>query len=382
MDIVRLLAIVPDLFFFQCMAEESGSEERPIEAARRRGRGAMSNRAARFDLGREEVWDGWDIPEVRKGFATELRFERARTILTRNSSPDVPFDRSINPYRGCEHGCVYCFARPSHAFLGLSPGLDFETRLIARPNAAEVLERTLRRRGYAVAPIAIGTNTDAYQPVERDQGIMRDILGVLRDFRHPVAIVTKGALIERDIDILAGMAREGLVHVGISVTTLDPRIARGMEPRVPAPKRRLETIRALSAAGIPVRVMMAPVVPGLTDTEIEAVFAAAQEAGARAASWIMLRLPREVEGLFEEWLADAFPERAARIMARLREMHGGRAYDPRFGKRMRGEGPYAEMIAARAKLAMRKHGLAGRLPALALDRFEVPLGSVRQPSLF
>lgn len=364
------------------MQDWTGHSPAPIGTERRRGRGAVSNRSGRFEPSREESWDGWDIPEVRAAFRTDLRLEAARSILTRNTSPDVPFDRSVNPYRGCEHGCVYCFARPSHAWLGLSPGLDFETRLIGRPNAAEILRKTLSRKGYTVAPIAIGTNTDAYQPVERDQGIMRACLEVLRDFRHPVAIVTKGSLIERDIDILAPMAAEGLVHVGVSVTTLDPGIARAMEPRVPAPARRLATIRALAEAGIPVRVMMAPIVPGLTDTEIEAVFAAGREAGARAASWIMLRLPREVAGLWEEWLVEAFPDRAARIMARVREMHGGKAYDAAFGKRMRGEGPYAEMIAARARLTMQKEGLAERLPALACDRFEVPLGTLEQPALF
>lgn len=364
------------------MPDRTENTLQPIDVQRRRGRGAVSNHSGRFDLAREESWDGWDIPEARAAFRTDLRLEVARTILTRNSSPDVPFDRSINPYRGCEHGCVYCFARPTHAYLGLSPGLDFETRIIGRPNAAEVLRRTLSRKGYAVAPIAIGTNTDAYQPVERDQGIMRACLEVLRAFRHPVAIVTKGSLIERDIDILSEMAAEGLVHVGVSVTTLDAGIARAMEPRVPTPERRLATIRALSGAGVPVRVMMAPVVPGLTDTEVEAVFAAGRDAGARAASWIMLRLPREVAGLFEAWLDEAFPGRAGRIMARLREMHGGRVYDPAFGKRMRGEGPYADMIAARARLAMQKAGLAGRLPALACDRFAVPLGTAEQPALF
>ena len=370
------------MFPYGRMQDDANDPQRPIDRDRRRGRGACSNDSGRHDLARQETWDGWDIPEQRAGFVTQLRLEAARSILTRNDSPDVPFDRSVNPYRGCEHGCIYCFARPSHAWLGLSPGLDFETRIIGRPNAAERLEGALRRKGYTVAPIAIGTNTDAYQPVERDQEIMRDILKVLRDFRHPVSIVTKGSLIERDLDILAEMAAEGLVHVGVSVTTLDAEIARAMEPRVPAPKRRLKTIRALSEAGVPVRVMMAPVVPGLTDTEIEAVFAAARDAGARAASWIMLRLPREVAGLFEEWLDAAFPGQAARVMARLREMHGGDVYDAAFGKRMRGEGPYAEMIAARARLAMRKAGLDKPLGPLVRDRFAVPLGTPEQPALF
>ncbi|KPP87895.1 MAG: DNA repair photolyase [Rhodobacteraceae bacterium HLUCCO07] len=344
-----------------------------IEASRRRGRGALSNVAGRFErLTRVEAGDGWDIPEARAGVETELRDESAGRIITYNRSPDLPFDRSINPYRGCEHGCVYCFARPSHAYLGLSPGLDFETRLVAKRNAPDLLARELAARAYRVAPIAIGTNTDPYQPVEKGREIMRRCLEVLRDFRHPVAIVTKGTLIERDIDILGPMARDGLVRVGVSVTTLDNDVARRMEPRVPRPARRLAVIRRLTEAGIPVRIMVSPVVPGLTDHEIDAILAAARDAGADAASWIMLRLPREVSPLVQEWLQEHQPGRAAKVMARLREMHGGKDYDSRWGHRMRGDGPHARMIGARFKAAVRRLGLAEQQPALRCDLFRMP----------
>lgn len=298
-----------------------------IEPDRRRGRGALSNRSGRFDLTRVEESDGWDIEELRPAFRTSVTVEAAKSIISRNTSPDIPFDRSINPYRGCEHGCIYCFARPTHSYLGLSPGLDFETQIVARPNAAEVLERELRRKTYSVETLAIGTNTDPYQPVEKDLGIMRGCLEVLSAFNHPVAIVTKGTLIERDIDILADMAGRNLVHVGVSVTTMDRRLSRLMEPRVPSPDRRLKTIQRLSDAGIPVRVMMAPVVPSITDHEIEAILGVSKQAGAKAASWIMLRLPMEVSEMFKEWLANHFPERAERVMSRVREMHGGKDYD-------------------------------------------------------
>lgn len=259
--------------------------------------------------------DGVDLPRIE----TNIRHEVARSLISYNKSPDLPFDRSINTYRGCEHGCIYCFARPSHAYLGLSPGLDFETRLIARPNAAEVLRRELSQPRYKVAPIAIGTNTDPYQPCERDLGLTRACLEVLDQFSHPVAIVTKGTLIERDLDILSAMAARGLVRVGISVTTLDPDLSRRMEPRAPSPTRRLATIRRLSQAGVPVRIMTSPIVPGLTDHELEALLAAGAEAGADAASWIMLRLPREVSALWQEWLAEHVPLRAEKVMARDRK---------------------------------------------------------------
>lgn len=348
-----------------------------------KGRGALSNHAGRYEAeAREAMDDGWDreeedLPVLR----TEVRMEVPRRMITYNRSPDLPFDRSINPYRGCEHGCVYCFARPSHAYLGLSPGLDFETRLIARPDAAEVLRRELAAKRYRVAPIAIGTNTDPYQPIEREHGIMRECLEVLEETGHPTAIVTKGSLIERDIDILGRMAKRGLIRVGISVTTLDARLSRLMEPRAPAPERRLQVIRRLAEAGVPVRIMASPMIPALTDPEMEAILAAGRTAGARHASWIMLRLPLEVSPLWQEWLATHFPDRAARIMSRLREMHGGKAYDSSWHKRMRGEGPYAEMVAKRFDVAIKRLGLASSAPPMRCDLFRAPILPGAQLSL-
>jgi DNA repair photolyase len=294
----------------------------------------------------------------------------------------LPFDRSINPYRGCEHGCVYCFARPSHAYLGLSPGLDFETRLIARPAAPDVLRRELASKRYQVAPIAIGTNTDPYQPIEKEHQIMRRLLEVLSEVSHPVAIVTKGSLIERDIDILSDMAQRGLVRVGVSVTTMDAKLSRLMEPRVPAPKRRLQIIERLTGAGIPVRVMASPLVPALTDPELEAILKAGRDAGAQSASWIMLRLPREVSMLMQDWLAQHYPDRAGRIMARLREMHGGKEYDANWHTRMRGEGPYAQIIAQRFDLAVKRLGLSTLLPPMRCDLFRPPKRASAQLDLF
>ncbi|MFT5615223.1 MAG: DNA repair photolyase [Granulosicoccus sp.] len=349
---------------------------------RRRGRGAVNNAAGRFDLARHEVDDGWDIPEDWDKFQTQVSVEVARSLISYNRSPDLPFDRSINPYRGCEHGCIYCFARPSHAYLGLSPGLDFETRLIARPNAPDVLRQELSARRYKVAPIAIGTNTDPYQPIEKQHEITRSCLQVLAEFNHPVAIVTKGAMIERDLDILGPMAAKGLVRVGISLTTMDADLSRRMEPRAPSPKRRLLLIQRLVQGGVPVRVMTSPVIPGLTDHELEALLEAGKNAGADAASWIMLRLPREVSPLWQDWLAEHDPGRAARVMARLREMHGGRDYDPRWGHRMRGEGKYAEMVAQRFKAAARRLALDGATAKLRCDLFAVPPQAGDQMSLF
>ncbi|WP_072506342.1 PA0069 family radical SAM protein [Phaeobacter porticola] len=360
----------------------------PLPLQRRKARASLSNAAGRFDMARAAVDDGWGSLEdsgdaaVPIKIETDIRMEQARTLISYNKSPDLPFDRSINTYRGCEHGCIYCFARPSHAYLGLSPGLDFETRLIARPNAAEVLRRELSQPRYKVAPMAIGTNTDPYQPCERDLGLTRACLEVLRDFSHPVAIVTKGTLVERDIDVLAALATRGLVRVGVSVTTLDPDLSRRMEPRAPSPARRLATIRRLSDAGIPVRIMTSPIVPGLTDHELEALLAAGAEAGADAASWIMLRLPREVSELWQEWLAEHVPLRAEKVMARLREMHGGRDYDPRWGLRMRGEGPYAEVIANRFKAACKRLGLIQKSPVLRCDLFTKPAQVGDQLALF
>ncbi|MEM7440896.1 MAG: PA0069 family radical SAM protein [Pseudomonadota bacterium] len=345
----------------------------PIEKSRRKARGARTNAVSRYErFSREEEDDGWDIPEDRDRFQTHVSDEHARTIISYNRSPDLPFDRSINPYRGCEHGCVYCFARPTHAYLGLSPGLDFETRLIARPNAAALLTRELRAKSYRAATLAIGTNTDPYQPIERDRLIMRDCLKVLAGCGHPVGIVTKGTLIERDLDILAPMAAHGLVRVGISVTTLDPVLSRRMEPRAPAPARRLATIRKLADAGVPVRVMASPLVPGLTDAELEAILEQGRNAGATAASWIMLRLPLEVSFLWQDWLLEHYPNRVDRVMSKLREMHGGKTYSANWQKRMRGSGENATLIGARFKLAVRRLGLAESLPPLKTDLFEPP----------
>lgn len=303
-------------------------------------------------------------------------------MISYNRSPDLPFDRSINPYRGCEHGCIYCFARPTHAWLGMSAGLDFETRLIARRDAHEVLEKELRHRAYTPQPIAIGTNTDPYQPIEKTHEITRNCLKVLDKYNHPVAIVTKGALIERDLDILSGMAKRGLVRVGISITTLDPDLSRRLEPRAPAPKRRLAIIRALTKAGVPVRIMTSPIIPGLTDHEIEALLQAGQRAGAQAASWIMLRLPLEVSKLFQEWLRQQYPDRAAKVMTLVREMHNGQDYSSQWGHRMRGSGPYARMIALRFSTAARRLGLDQPQPALRTDLFKAPKSAGDQLSLF
>jgi len=361
----------------------SVTEHPEIPVEQRPGRAAGTDHSGRFEpYARVPIDDGWDPGEAPPPVRTDVREERPRSVITRNSSPDIPFDRSINPYRGCEHGCIYCFARPSHAYLGLSPGLDFETRLVAKPDAPEVLARELSKPSYRPRTIAIGTNTDPYQPVERDRRIMRGILEVLLELRHPVGIVTKGTLIERDIDLLSQMARLNLVRVGVSVTTLDRHLARVMEPRVPAPQRRLQTIRALTGAGIEVRVMASPIIPALNDHEVERILQAGKEAGAVAASWIMLRLPREVSPLFQDWLQAHFPDRAARVMGHVRAMHGGQDYSPEWGRRMRGEGAYAEMIAARFRRAAARLGLDASLPPLDCGRFRVPPRPGDQLSLF
>ncbi len=355
----------------------------PDPFLRLKARGSATNQTGRFEpYGREMAHDGWDIPEEERLLRTEVAQERPRSVINYVNSPDLPFDRSVNPYRGCEHGCCYCFARPSHAFLGLSPGLDFETRLVARPDAPKVLARELGRKAYVPNVMAIGTNTDPYQPIEARYRIMRQMLQILSDWNHPVAIVTKGALIERDIDVLSDMARRNLVHVGISVTTLDPDLCRRLEPRAPVPARRLAAIRALSGAGIPVRVMAAPVIPVLTEPELEAILTAARDAGAGAATWILLRLPLEVAPLFRDWLLRHAPLQAAHVMNRLREMRGGADYDAEWGKRMRGEGPYADLIAGRFKLAARRLGFDDPLPPLDLSRFRAPPRAGDQLALF
>ena len=345
----------------------------PQKLHRAIGRGAGLNPDVRFDRFHvEAVDDGWGYEEELPVLRTEVRDEVARSVISRNTSPDLSFDRSINPYRGCEHGCIYCYARTSHAFLGLSPGLDFETKLIVKPNAAALFHKELSNPRYTPKLIAIGTNTDAYQPIEKKREIMRDVLEVLSAFNHPLGIVTKGTLVARDSDILAPMATKGLVRVGISITTLDAKLSRLMEPRVPAPAARLRAVRHLTDAGIPVRVMVSPVVPALTDHELEAILTAAKQAGAVAASSIVLRLPREVAHLFQDWLETHFPDRAARVMGRVRELHGGRDYDPNFGKRMVGQGAWATILQQRFKLAAAKLGLDRSLPQLRTDLFAKP----------
>ena len=359
------------------------SEITLLQGKRLRARAARSNAAGRFEtLDRIAVSDGWDIPEDDQLVQTEVRLEVPKSALSYNQSPDLPFNRSINPYRGCEHGCIYCFARPSHAFLNLSPGLDFETKLIARPGLGAVLARELSAKNYDVQTVAIGTNTDPYQPIEAKYGVMREVLGILQDFSHPVAITTKGTLVERDLDILAPMAALGLARVGISITTLDASLSRKMEPRAAAPARRLATIRRLTDAGVPVRLMLAPVVPGLTDHEVEPILQAAKDAGAVAASFIMLRLPREVSRLFQDWLGQHYPDRAGKVMGRVRDLHGGHDYDPEFGKRMRGEGPWADLMAKRFAVAARRLGLDAPQPKLRCDLFGRPARAGDQLALF
>ncbi len=325
-----------------------------------KGRGAVSNRVSRyFKEERQRTGDGWDTPadEDLPPLRTTVAIDATKTIIARNQSPDIPFDRSINPYRGCEHGCIYCFARPTHAYLGLSPGLDFETKLLMKPDAARLLDLELRQPGYKPAVIAMGTNTDPYQPIEREHRITRGILEVLSRFNHPVGIVTKSALIRRDIDILAPMAEKRLAHAFVSVSTLDRELARKMDPRAPTPPRRLETIRALADAGIPVGVMAAPMIPALNDHEMEQVLEAAVAAGATAASYNVLRLPLEIKDLFREWLEAHVPGRAQHVLDLIRDLRGGALYDSTFGKRMRGEGPYAELLRRRFQLARKRLGL-------------------------
>lgn len=341
----------------------------------RRGRGAQSNRNGRFErYSHETIDDGWGTLDREFGEApgrveTDVEWTPARHVISRNQSPDVPFEQSINPYRGCEHGCIYCYARPSHAYLGLSPGHDFESKLFAKQNAAEVLKAELGRKTYRPSVIALGANTDPYQPVERRLEVTRSILEVLAAHRHPVGIVTKSALVQRDIDVLSAMARDGLVRVHVSITTLDRRLARAMEPRASTPPRRLEAVRALADAGIPVGVMVAPILPALTDHEIETILAAAADAGAESADYILLRLPQEVGPLFEEWLMATCPDRAARVLSLIRQSRGGRIYDSRFGHRMRGEGAFAKLIADRFRIASHRHGLDKRGPPLRTDLF-------------
>jgi DNA repair photolyase len=344
-----------------------------VAADRRRGRGSRSNRSGRFEAEvRAEFDDGWEGLGELEALKTEVREEPARTIITRNDSPDISFDQSINPYRGCEHGCIYCYARPSHCYLGHSAGLDFETKLYAKGNAAALLEKELANPRYAAKLIALGTNTDPYQPIERERRITRQILEVLDRTSHPVGIVTKSALVVRDIDILARMAERGLARVALSVTTLDRRLARAMEPRATTPEKRIEALRLLSEAGVPTTAMVAPIIPALNDAEIERILEAAQAAGVRSAGYVLLRLPLEIKELFREWLATAYPARADHVIHLMQSMHGGRDYTAEFGLRQRGSGPYAEQIALRFQLAAKRLGLNESREALRTDLFVRP----------
>jgi DNA repair photolyase len=358
------------------MIERSGIR---IDPDRRRGRGAGVNPTGRFEPTTRHVFDdGWDSIEELPPFKTSVQVEKPRTIITRNESPDISFDRSINPYRGCEHGCVYCFARPTHAYMGLSPGLDFESKLFAKPDAARLLERELAKGNYQPRTIAIGTNTDPYQPIERNWRIMREILEVLEAHNHPVGIVTKSALVIRDIDILARMAEKGLAKVALSVTTLDRRLARTMEPRAATPPKRLEAIRLLSEAGIPASVMVAPIVPGLNDQEMERILESAEAAGAREAGFVILRLPLEVSPIFKDWLLRHYPDRYRHVLSLIRSMRGGKDYDAEWGKRMKGSGPYAWQIGRRFEMAAKRLGLNREKRALRTDLFKAPAGAGEQ----
>jgi len=339
-----------------------------------RGRGARSNSSGRYEREtRVLVDDGWtNEDEAPPPLKTEVLRDSSRTIITRNASPDISFDRSINPYKGCEHGCVYCFARPTHAYLGLSPGADFESRIFAKPNAAELLARELAHPGYVPRVMAMGTNTDPYQPLERSLKITRSILEVLRDFRHPVGIVTKSPLILRDIDILGPMAEMGLARAAVSITTLDRKLARAMEPRAATPSRRLEAIAGLTRAGIPASVMFAPVIPALNDDEMEAVLEAAVKAGAASAGYVLLRLPLEIKDLFREWLEEKAPNKAKHVISLIRQMRGGKEYDSQWHTRMKGTGPYAEMIGRRFQMAVKRLALNQERTPLATNLFRRP----------
>lgn len=358
------------------MIEQSGMRVRPD---RNRGRSAGINPSGRFEpVSRHVFDDGWNSLEELPPFKTEVQVEKPRTIITRNESPDISFDRSINPYRGCEHGCVYCFARPTHSFMGLSPGLDFESKLFAKPDAARMLDRELSKPSYQPRTIAIGTNTDPYQPIEKQYRIMREILEVLEARGHPVGIVTKSALVTRDIDILSRMAERGLAKVALSVTTMDRMLARTMEPRASTPTKRLEAIRQLSDAGIPASVMVAPIIPGLNDPEMERILDSARAAGAREAGYVILRLPLEVAPIFKDWLLRHYPDRYRHVMSLIRSMRDGKDYDSEWGKRMKGAGPYAWQIGRRFEIAAKRLGLNVERRQLRTDQFVAGSGAGEQ----
>ncbi len=349
-----------------------------------RGRGAVSNASGRYERQIEESFDdGWsELDETPTPLRTTLTAEKARTILTRNDSPDIGFDRSINPYRGCEHGCIYCYARPAHAYMGLSAGLDFESKLFFKPEASKLLERELSRRSYKVERVHIGGNTDPYQPIERKLQITRGVLKVLDRFNHPLSLITKSALVVRDLDILAPMAARGLVKVFVSITTLDRALARSMEPRASTPERRLWAVKMLAAAGVPVGVGFPPAIPGLNDHEMEAVLERAAEAGASEAMFVVLRLPLEIKDLFREWLESARPDRAKKVMSLVRQMRGGKDYDAVWGQRMRGQGPLADLMSRRFQLATAKLGLNDGRFTQRTDLFRVPQVPKAQMDLF
>ena len=354
-----------------------------VDSARRRGRGAQSNASGRYEpLARIAFDDGWESFEELPPFKTTVTLDSTRKIIASNDSPDISFDRSINPYRGCEHGCIYCFARPTHAYLGLSPGLDFETKLFAKPDAPKLLERELSAPGYVPRTIAIGTNTDPYQPIEREHQIMRRILEVLDRCGHPVGIVTKSALVLRDLDILARMAQRHLVKVALSVTTLDRRLARVMEPRAATPGRRLEALRQLAAAGVPASVMVAPVIPALNDAEMERILDAAAAVGIREAGYVLLRLPLEVRDLFREWLMANFPDRYRHVFKLIRDTRGGKDYDSSWNTRMIGAGPVAWMIGRRFEVACEKFGFNKTRTRLTTEHFNPPRRAAEQLTLF
>ena len=361
----------------------AGEPETFVGRERRRGRGTLSNASGRYEpLARVAFDDGWQGLEELPPFKTSVTVDSTRKIITRNDSPDISFDRSINPYRGCEHGCVYCFARPTHAYLGLSPGLDFESKLFMKPNAPELLARELAAPGYQPKFIAIGTNTDPYQPIERRYKIMRGILEVLERAGHPVGIVTKSALVLRDLDILARMAKRDLVKVAISVTTLDAKLARTMEPRASTPPRRLDALRQLAAAGVPTAALVAPVIPALNDAEIERILDAVATTGVRHAGYVLLRLPLELRDLFREWLIENFPDRYRHVFKLIRDMRGGKDYDATFGKRMTGTGPIAWMIGRRFEIACERLGLNATKQKITTEHFRPARPAARQLDLF
>jgi DNA repair photolyase len=354
-----------------------------VDGERRRGRGAVTNASGRYEPHAKVAFDdGWQSLEELPPFKTYVTEERARKIISRNESPDIGFDRSINPYRGCEHGCIYCYARPTHAYQGLSPGLDFESRLFVKPDAPELLVRELSDPAYRPRTIAMGTNTDPYQPIEKKWQVTRRILEVLRDAGHPVGIVTKSALVTRDIDILAEMAKRNLAKVAVSITTLDHKLARAMEPRAATPQRRLATLRALSNAGIPTAVMVAPIIPAINDAEIERILDAAAAAGVQGAGYVTLKMPFEIKDLFREWLREHFPDKEKHVISLVRDLHGGKDYDSTWGQRQTGSGPYAWSIGRRFELACERLGLNKKRSKLTTAHFHPPLANRKQLDLF